>query len=187
MLFLDSSYSGPYANSLSLQYDSDCSANSARLLYDCSVVSDSLRPHGPWPVRLLCPWDSPGKNTGGSCHALLHGIFPTQKSNPGLLHCRQILYCLSHEGSKLVPRGCIFWLFSLFLILKALQIHKLTLTICYPNPLQHSICDGNYQGQTIQIFWFSLTCQLSTCRGDFFFFFFGLGFFFNYQLSYSVI
>ena len=38
------------------------------------------------PSRLLCPWDSPGKNTGLDCHALLQGIFPTQESNPGLLH-----------------------------------------------------------------------------------------------------
>ena len=43
--------------------------------------------------------DSPGKNTGVSCHALLQGIFPTQGSNPGLPHCRQILYRLSHQGS----------------------------------------------------------------------------------------
>ena len=43
--------------------------------------------------------DSPGKNTGVGCHALLQGIFPTQGSNPGLLHCRQILYHLSHQGS----------------------------------------------------------------------------------------
>ena len=41
--------------------------------------------------------DSPGKNTGVGCHALLHGIFPTQGSNPGLPHCRQILYHLSHQ------------------------------------------------------------------------------------------
>ena len=43
--------------------------------------------------------DSPGKNTGVGCHFLLQGIFPTQGSNPGLLHCRQILYHLSHQGS----------------------------------------------------------------------------------------
>ena len=44
--------------------------------------------------------DSPGKNTGVGCHALLQGIFPTQGSNPGLLHCRrQILYHLSHQRS----------------------------------------------------------------------------------------
>ena len=43
--------------------------------------------------RLLCPWDSPGKNTEVGCHSLLQKIFPTQGSNPGLLHRRQILYC----------------------------------------------------------------------------------------------
>ena len=43
--------------------------------------------------------DSPGKNIIVGCHALLQGIYPTQGSNPGLLHCRWILYCLSHQGS----------------------------------------------------------------------------------------
>ena len=43
--------------------------------------------------------DSPGKNTGVGCHALLQGIFPTQASNPGLLHCRRIPYYLSHQHS----------------------------------------------------------------------------------------
>ena len=43
----------------------------------CSVVSNSLRPHGLSPTRLLCPRDSPGKNAGLGCHALLQGIFPT--------------------------------------------------------------------------------------------------------------
>ena len=64
-----------------------------------SVMSDSLWPHGLWPARLLCPWDSPGKNTGVGCHALLQGIFPTQGSNLGLCHCRKILYHLSYLGS----------------------------------------------------------------------------------------
>ena len=45
------------------------------------------------------PWNSPGKNTVVDRHSLLQGIFPTQGSNPGLLHCRQILYYLSHQGS----------------------------------------------------------------------------------------
>ena len=51
-----------------------------------SVVSDSLQPYGVQAVRLLCPWISPGKNTGVGCHAPLQGIFPTQGSNPCLLH-----------------------------------------------------------------------------------------------------
>ena len=42
--------------------------------------------------------DSPGKSTGVGCHALLQGIFPTQGLNPGLPHCRWILYHLSHQG-----------------------------------------------------------------------------------------
>ena len=58
----------------------------SQLLFCLSVVSDSLRPHGLQPTRLLIPWDSPGKNTGVGCHALLQGIFPTQESNPHLLH-----------------------------------------------------------------------------------------------------
>ena len=48
------------------------------------VMSDSLRSR-ELPARLLCPWDSPGKNTGVGCHAPLQGIFPTQGSNPRLL------------------------------------------------------------------------------------------------------
>ena len=43
----------------------------------CSVVSSSLRSHGLWPTRLLCPWNFPGKNTGVGSHFLLQGIFPT--------------------------------------------------------------------------------------------------------------
>ena len=46
----------------------------------------TLRPSKLWPARFLCPWNSPGKNTGLSCWALLQGIFPTQGLNPGLLH-----------------------------------------------------------------------------------------------------
>ena len=49
------------------------------------AVSDSLRPHGLEPTRLLYPWESPGKDTGVGCHFLLQGIFPTQGSNPCLL------------------------------------------------------------------------------------------------------
>ena len=76
-----------------------------------SVVSDSLRPRG-----LYNPWNSPGQNTGvGSC-SLLQRIFPTQGSNVGLLHCRQILYQLSHQGrlehsvfSKTCPPEKLFY------------------------------------------------------------------------------
>ena len=77
--------------------------NSKVLLYSthpspvASVVSNSLcDPYALLPTRLLCPWDSPGQNTGGGCHALLQKISPTQGWNPRLLHllhCRQIPYC----------------------------------------------------------------------------------------------
>ena len=63
-----------------------------------SVMSHSLQPHGLLSIRLLCPWNSPGKNTGVGCCALLQGIVPTQGLNPGLLHCRQTLSQLSHQG-----------------------------------------------------------------------------------------
>ena len=66
----------------------------------CSVMSESLRPHGLQPARFLCPWNFPGKNTGVGCHSLLHRVFPTQGSNPGLPHCRQILYQLSHPEAQ---------------------------------------------------------------------------------------
>ena len=55
----------------------------------------------PWTVayQAVHPWNFPGKNTGVGCHFLLQEIFPTQGLNPGLPHCRQTLYCLSHQGS----------------------------------------------------------------------------------------
>ena len=51
-----------------------------------------LQSHGLYPTRFLCPWNFPGKNTGVSCHFLLQGIFPTQRSNPRLscLLCWQV-------------------------------------------------------------------------------------------------
>ena len=70
-----------------------------------SVVSYSSRPHGLQPTRLLHPWNFPGKSTGVGCHFLLQEIFPTQESNLGLPHCRQMLYHLSHQGSPLDYKG----------------------------------------------------------------------------------
>ena len=64
-----------------------------------SVMSDPLGPHGLWPCRLLCPWDSPGKDTGVGCHFLLQGIFLVQGSNPCLLHWQMDSLPLSHQGS----------------------------------------------------------------------------------------
>ena len=54
---------------------------------------------------IVCPWNSPGKNSGVDCHSLLQGIFPTQGLNPALVHCRQIH--LSYQGSPLLDRPLI--------------------------------------------------------------------------------
>ena len=77
-------------------------AISASPSHVCSVLSDSLRPHGPQPAKLLCPWDFPGKNTGMGCRFILQGIFLTQGSNPSLLsllHWQAYTLPLSHLGS----------------------------------------------------------------------------------------
>ena len=59
----------------------------------------TLQSHWLQPARLLCLWNSPGKNTGVDRHSLLREIFPTQRLNPGLLHCRQTRYLLNRQGS----------------------------------------------------------------------------------------
>ena len=71
------------------------------LVLSRSVVFDSVQPHGLQHTRLLCPWDFPGKNTGVSCHFLLHGIFLNQGSNLHFLHCKWILYCWAIRKAQL--------------------------------------------------------------------------------------
>ena len=63
------------------------------------VISDTLQPYGLQTTRLLCPRNSPGKIIVMGSNSLLQGIFPTQGSNLGLLHCRWILYYLTYQGS----------------------------------------------------------------------------------------
>ena len=78
--------------------------------WKCYLLSYVLLSLTAWtvaPTSLLCPWNSPGKNTGVGIHSFLQGIFLTQGSNPGFLHCRQIFYCLSHQGRvSLLQREC---------------------------------------------------------------------------------
>ena len=69
------------------------------LLFNCSVMSNSLRPHGLLPTRLLCPWEFPGKRTGVGCHFLIQEIFPTQELNPCILHWQKGSLLLSHQDS----------------------------------------------------------------------------------------
>ena len=66
-----------------------------KVAQSCLTLCDPLRPHG-----LYCPWNSPGQNTGVGSLSLLQQIFPTQESNPGLPHCRRILYQLSYQESQ---------------------------------------------------------------------------------------
>ena len=66
-------------------------------------MSDSLWPHGLSPTSLLCPWDSPGKDTGVGCHALLQGIYPTQGLNSHVCCVgRRFLYHWCHLGSPTI-------------------------------------------------------------------------------------
>ena len=97
-----------------------------------SVVSDSLWPHGQQPTRLRCPWDFPGKNTGVGWHFLLQGILPTQGSNLSLLHCRQTLSCLSHQGSpNFVYRKKYQWILSCPQKLKSAKIRTELTKLCW--------------------------------------------------------
>ena len=65
-----------------------------------SIMTKFLQPYGLESARLLCPWDFSGKNTRVVSHFLLQGIFLTQGSNLGLLHCWWILYNLSHQQAS---------------------------------------------------------------------------------------
>ena len=71
-----------------------------------------------WPRGLHSPWNSPGQNPGVGSLSLLQRIFPTQGLNSGLLHCRQILYQLSHQGSPFLGQDPSFpvseYLFKVF-------------------------------------------------------------------------
>ena len=72
------------------------------LLFSCQAVFHSLQPHGLQPSRVLCPWDSPGKNTGVGCHFLLQEIFLTQGLYPCLLHWQVDSLPLKHQESLVV-------------------------------------------------------------------------------------
>ena len=69
---------------------------------NCSVLSDSLWPYGLYPTRLLCPWDSPGKNIGAGCQFFLQGIFPDPGLEPGSP-------TLQADSLLPEPPGKLFW------------------------------------------------------------------------------
>ena len=78
-----------------------------------SALSDSFKPHGLYSL-----WNSPGQITGVGILSLLQGILPTQELNLGLLHCRQILYQLSHKESPFGKSTLILSRFFLLLFFR---------------------------------------------------------------------
>ena len=98
----------------------------------CLVMSSSLQTFGLWPSRLLSPWDSPGKNIGGDCHALLQRIFLTQDLNPCLL-------CLLHwlAGSLPAEPLCVC-------VLSRVQLFETLWTIAHQAPLSMGLSRQEY-------------------------------------------
>ena len=96
-------------------------------------MSASLQPHG-----LYSPWNSPGQKTGMGSLSLLQGIFPTQGSNPGLPHCRQILYQLSHREAQEYGVGSLSLLQRIFLTQKSNRGHLHCRQILYQLSYQES-------------------------------------------------
>ena len=95
----------------------------------CAVLSHSVvltlcNPMDSSPPGTSVHGGSPGKNTGVGCHALLQGIFPTQEWNPGLPHCRQILYHLSQQGSWWLNLSHCFSTISLHSFAQSLAISQ---------------------------------------------------------------
>ena len=96
LIYCDNNFLMCLSSTIYLQYSGNRSESR-------SVASESLRPRG-----LYGPWNSPGQKTGVGSLSLLQWIFPAWGSNPGLLHCRWILYQLSHKGSPSVKDVHIF-------------------------------------------------------------------------------
>ena len=94
-------------------------------LMDCSLPGSSVH------------WDSPGKNSGVGHHALFQGIFPTQGSNPHLMHCRQILHPLSHQGSPIIIICNIYCIVSIY-------IQHGKCSICIATSKHHTNLWGSY-------------------------------------------
>ena len=124
-------------------------------------MSNFVQPCGLQPTRLLCPWGSPGKNTGVGCHAFLQGIFPTQGWNLGLLPCKRILYCLSHQGSPRIlewvaypfSRGSSPHRNSLLAELLGKPIHTLWPSTYFPRHIAHPFHSLKYICSPKGIYW----------------------------------
>ena len=103
--------------------------------------------HELWHARLLCPWTFPDKKTGVGCHTLLQGTFLTQGVNLGLLHWRQTLYHLSHQGSQI----------GILVIVICSNHFKAPVWQCY---LRY-YCLCLRPGEKTKVFFFFLSCPIS--------------------------
>ena len=113
------------------------------IVLSCSVMSDSANPR---TIACQAPLSLGfSRQEYWSCHALLQGTFPTQGSNPCLPHCRQILFCLSHQGS---PNSALL---SLKYVLRLKPSHIMTglLQGCNPS-IDFAIC----LDEVFVFFWF---------------------------------
>ena len=105
--------------------------------------SHSVMPASLWPHGLYSPWNSPGQNTGVGSFSLLQGIFPTQKSNRGLLHCRRILYKLTYQGS---PSSHVYLPLFLFrkkyIYIRYIYIYKYIIQSIFIHKYKYTIVTG---------------------------------------------
>ena len=105
-------YAGQEATITTRHETTDWSQMGKGVRQGCILSPCSFNWHAEWKVKVKvaqwcptlcdpmdCPWTSLGQNTGVGNFSLLQGVFPTKRLNPGLPHCRQILYQLSHQGS----------------------------------------------------------------------------------------
>ena len=120
------------------------------------------------PARLLCPWNSPGKNSGVGRHSLLQEIIPTQGLNPGLLHCRQILYHMSHQGKPWLCQAFILpfpllILFPLYVFRNSVLIY---LIISYSSFSSVPILSAHYIIKNVVCVSFPLDWELLESRDN---------------------
>ena len=95
-------------------------------VYLVAQVCPTLRSHGLQLTWILCPWDFLGKNIGVGSHSLPQGTFPIQGYNLGLLHCRWILYYMSHQGSPYYTIYYTIYIYGLCSIYIYIYIHTYT-------------------------------------------------------------
>ena len=114
------------------------------------IMSNSLQPYGLQPARLLCSWNSPGKNTGASCHFLLQGIFPDPGIEPTFLASPALagrFFTTEHPGKPCSLRIFVDkhyqYIFQLFDEIMQYLVHHLfhntDITVCFCSIFQHSL------------------------------------------------